>query len=395
MFCRTPLLCLSTFCDISGYSCVFYQLVMTRFELTTVLEDARVNGLTHSLFPYPARTTPSIPREAISKLSPPGGIVLDPFCGGGTTLVEALAQGRQAVGSDLNPVAVYVSRVKTTRIDPGKLDELVGYLAAELTNGYDPDSTNSADFFDERELGVLPAKVAADLPHLVNLVSSLRVSDDLARLMKLVLAATCFTLQEKRMIARIAAGKVSFPTLFAGRLREAAKSMRAFHSRVPGSCKPQIINQDATALVDFVPSTVPKADLVVMSPPYLGVHIEYAEVMMGGRVRSMVVPKILDIPIERRNFLISEGQYFEKMGTVASTLSTVTKRGGYVCVIVGFKTDEHEKSFNTAFQSNGLRLVSRWKRPVAQTYGTRRRFHSFLTKKTVMMRHESVLFYKS
>jgi SAM-dependent methyltransferase len=369
--------------------------MMTRFELTTVLEDARVNGLTHNLFPYPARTTPSIPRETISKLSPPGGIVLDPFCGGGTTLVEALAQGRQAVGSDLNPVAVYVSKVKTTRIDPAKLDELVGYLTAELKNGYDPGSANAADLFDKRESGVLPASVAAELPRLVNLISNQQTSDDLARLMKLVLAATCFTLEEKRMIARIADGKVSFETLFAGRLREAAKSVRAFHSQVPGSCKSQIINQDATALVDFVPSTVPKADLVVMSPPYLGVHIEYAEIMMGGRVRSMVIPKILDIPIKRKNYLISEGQYFDKMGTIASTLCQITKRGAYVCVIVGFKTDEHEKSFNTAFRSNGLRLVSRWMRPVDRTYGTRRRFHSFLSKKTAMMRHESVLFYRS
>jgi hypothetical protein len=43
-------------------------------------------------------------------------MVLDPMCGCGTTLVEALLQGRNAIGNDLNPLAVLISKVKTTLI---------------------------------------------------------------------------------------------------------------------------------------------------------------------------------------------------------------------------------------------------------------------------------------
>lgn len=44
----------------------------------------------------------------------PGEIVLDPFMGGGTTLVEACSLGRRAVGTDVSSLATFTARVKTT-----------------------------------------------------------------------------------------------------------------------------------------------------------------------------------------------------------------------------------------------------------------------------------------
>jgi len=45
--------------------------------------------------------------------------VLDPFMGGGTTVVEALSLGRKAVGVDLNPLGHFVATVKTTPLTRG------------------------------------------------------------------------------------------------------------------------------------------------------------------------------------------------------------------------------------------------------------------------------------
>jgi hypothetical protein len=47
-----------------------------------------------------------------------GDTVLDPFCGSGTTLLEAQLLGRKAIGFDINPLAALISSVKTTEIDP-------------------------------------------------------------------------------------------------------------------------------------------------------------------------------------------------------------------------------------------------------------------------------------
>src|SRR5215467_12038614 len=64
-----------------------------------------VRGLTHDFYKYPARFSPSFARAAIETFTKPGQLVLDPHVGGGTTLVEARALGRECVGVDISPLA--------------------------------------------------------------------------------------------------------------------------------------------------------------------------------------------------------------------------------------------------------------------------------------------------
>lgn len=73
--------------------------------------------LTHKLHDYPARMIPQIAERLIERYSPVCGKILDPFCGSGTTLVEARLANRNAVGNDINPLAVLLSKVKSTPID--------------------------------------------------------------------------------------------------------------------------------------------------------------------------------------------------------------------------------------------------------------------------------------
>src|SRR5262249_42865325 len=73
-----------------------------------------VTGFTHNFYRYPARFSPRFARGAIEAFSDPGDVICDPFMGGATTLVEARALGRHAVGSDISSLAVFLGRVKTT-----------------------------------------------------------------------------------------------------------------------------------------------------------------------------------------------------------------------------------------------------------------------------------------
>src|SRR5437016_1514106 len=69
----------------------------------------------HSFHSYPAKFIPEIPRSLIQILQPPkDSLVFDPFCGCGTTLVEAQRAGYDSVGIDLNPIGCLLSRTKTT-----------------------------------------------------------------------------------------------------------------------------------------------------------------------------------------------------------------------------------------------------------------------------------------
>ncbi len=87
-----------------------------------------VGGLTHGFYRYPATTSPDLVREVLLAHSDVGDYLLDPFMGGGTTVVEALAHGRLAVGSDLNSLATFVTRVKTTPLTADEWDGIWGWL---------------------------------------------------------------------------------------------------------------------------------------------------------------------------------------------------------------------------------------------------------------------------
>lgn len=77
--------------------------------------DAPPNTGIHAIHPYPAKFIPQIPATLIELLDPDRqALILDPFCGSGTTLVEAIRLGRNVWGIDLHPLACLISRVKTT-----------------------------------------------------------------------------------------------------------------------------------------------------------------------------------------------------------------------------------------------------------------------------------------
>jgi hypothetical protein len=60
-----------------------------------------------------------IPREILRSIDPPTRtLILDPFCGSGTVLLEGIALGYQTIGIDVNPIARLISKVKTTPLDP-------------------------------------------------------------------------------------------------------------------------------------------------------------------------------------------------------------------------------------------------------------------------------------
>lgn len=75
-----------------------------------------------AIHPYPAKFIGDIPRALLGALPlPPRTLVFDPFCGCGTTLLEAQRRGVPSVGVDLNPIACLIARVKTSPAPDGLL----------------------------------------------------------------------------------------------------------------------------------------------------------------------------------------------------------------------------------------------------------------------------------
>ena len=74
---------------------------------------------------------PSLARYFIVAYSKPGDIVLDPFCGKGTALYEAMRLGRHVGGADIAPDAVVVSRAKCRPVSVAQMANYVQQLNAE------------------------------------------------------------------------------------------------------------------------------------------------------------------------------------------------------------------------------------------------------------------------
>jgi len=68
----------------------------------------------HSICPYFAMFPEDFVEAWVSRLTKRGDVVLDPFCGRGTTPFQSLLMERMAVGNDVNPVAYVVTRAKTS-----------------------------------------------------------------------------------------------------------------------------------------------------------------------------------------------------------------------------------------------------------------------------------------
>lgn len=92
------------------------------------------NDYTHNFHPYAAKFPAAAIRPLIERYTRRDDIVLDPFCGSGTTLVECRLLGRNAVGIELNPVGVLISRCKSypfSKEDTDCLREILEELEGE------------------------------------------------------------------------------------------------------------------------------------------------------------------------------------------------------------------------------------------------------------------------
>ncbi|MCC5824329.1 MAG: site-specific DNA-methyltransferase [Phycisphaerales bacterium] len=83
-------------------------------KATDVIEIPAINNMATERTGYPTQKPLALLDLLVGACCPPGGLVVDPCCGSGTTLVAAHRLGRRAIGADLNPQAVEITRSRLT-----------------------------------------------------------------------------------------------------------------------------------------------------------------------------------------------------------------------------------------------------------------------------------------
>jgi 16S rRNA G966 N2-methylase RsmD len=233
---------------------------------------------THGFHAYPARMHPETARRALEAF--PGGAVLDPFVGSGTTAVEALRAGRAFTGIDLSPVALEVAWARTRVLHP---DECRRFERAALALAdrafsenerpefrYPPEASPEREWYDPhtlREICVLKGLIdGAEELH--------------RRLLRSVLSSIVVKLSfqasdsdpRKDVYHRTRPRGATFRN-FADRCSELTKGLLQLSSdlykRKVEKREPRFLRGDARVLDGGA------ADLVLTSPPYPGTY-DYA-----------------------------------------------------------------------------------------------------------------------
>jgi SAM-dependent methyltransferase len=234
-------------------------------------------ALTHGFHSYAGRMHPGTARRVVERFSQPGQRVLDPFCGSGTVLVEAMAAGRKATGSDASPLAVIIASVRTSPLDfVGRQRLLEAAHAIEEA---------SAERARKRQRPEIPkwAKSESDRfePHVALELYGLREligqtdEDEVGRALRASLSSILVKFMRGKadeQPRRIGRGVPSH--FFASRVEELAQSLEALERRVPaGTPIPKVRVADARHMPTVHDQSI---DMILSSPPYAGTY-DYAE----------------------------------------------------------------------------------------------------------------------
>jgi SAM-dependent methyltransferase len=361
--------------------------------------------LTHPLHRYSSKFIPQIARQAIMLTTSPGELVLDPFCGSGTVLVEAGLLGRRGIGVDLNPLAVMISKAKVAVISPARLKRLLAEMRARLTQT----SAGQTKLDTHVEVAVRESEVDDDrAPY--SLVRDPAFSrwfraEVLSELLNINRELDRIEEPELRRLARVALSDVLRPSskahagypnvmydetrkgpdaatpLFLRRLEEFVNASLAFQEAMTDKMAADAALGDARRL----PLSDASVDSVVTHPPYIS-SVPYAEYGYLSLRWLGVMPRHLD------RVLIGGGRHrpdvvarFAADYAIAlEEVHRVLKPGRWCFVLVGDPTVNGERvdlgSMTSRLASSvGLRVEAQHKR-----IGTNRRAN--------LMRHETLLF---
>jgi hypothetical protein len=262
---------------------------------TPVSIGPRRTASPHEYYRYPARFSAELAAAVIQAFSAPGDVVADYFLGGGTTLVEARLASRIGVGSDINSLSVFVSKVKTRTYSTSELaDVAVWAESAVIPPGtrlnWPADEQSVAYFrnFDAPNLaeqrGVLLAALDA-----LGAIRSNRAKD-FARCVLLRTAQWGFDMRSQVPTAdELRATLIENTTSMIVAARRATTRYRSADAKVTSDGLPRslVLHQGLPGVAGH-PALArhPKPRLVMTSPPYPGVYVNYHRWKLRGRLET-------------------------------------------------------------------------------------------------------------
>ena len=324
---------------------------------------------THCFHSYPAMMIPQVARKLLEQYGARGGWLLDPYCGTGTSLVEASIYGMNAVGCDINPLVRLIASAKTTTLSLDALDTGIESLLDAFARGSLDKNGSSTDRIPpvlNRDYW-FSTKVVKCLSAIRELILS--VDDETTRNFLWVafsetVRECSYTKNGEFKLVRMRAEKLESHNpdvfgIFRGKLARNREGLAAYIERRQDV---DVLVTDANTANGETPRVPQSFDLVITSPPYgdSPTTVAYGQfsrlsaewiglpnprkvdrLSMGGSRRnghlpdSPVTPAMEEIRIaDEKRALQVEAFYFDLRNSI-KTIASITSDRATVCYVVG------------------------------------------------------------
>ncbi|MCE9530827.1 MAG: hypothetical protein K8T89_06855 [Planctomycetes bacterium] len=245
-------------------------------------EDAARSHV-HGFHTYPARMHPDTAARLVRSFVPDGGTVLDPFCGSGTVLIEALVAEVRPFGVDLNPLAVMLTKCKTRLRSTEELQTLIATatVCANYANERRKARAGASRRYSAEDVQLFEPHVLLELDSLRTKISE--ITDNALWLdLALVLSSLLVKFSKKssdtsgEMVARKT--MPGFPSkMFVRKAEDLVQRLMALGKLVTNP-QPVFVDQDDATKLKTLPSV--KMDAIVTSPPYAATYDYVAHHML-------------------------------------------------------------------------------------------------------------------
>lgn len=313
----------------------------TRFASAdwTFNSRTRADGEFH---PYPARYIPELPAQVLDLLDIHSGVILDPFCGSGTTLAVARERGLDSVGVDVNPIACLISRVRTSRWEEGDEEQLASHLLG-LRAAAAESTTVGEEFTDIPRLDHwFPDYAQIALSGAVRYVRGLSPQDPWRdRVAAAVSAATVRVSRQDSDTRYAAIDKAGDQTTVANALGRSLYKVGAWLERNTANYNPHstsiVLNQDARDLSPIEDESVSAA---CFSPPYPNayeywLYHKYRMYWLGFDAVAVRESEIGARPHYSKKNGLTEHDFAEQMTEILRETNRVLRVGSRAVIVIG------------------------------------------------------------
>lgn len=354
----------------------FAQRITIAMPYTRKIDDrwtfrsADTKEYTHGYHVYPAMMIPQIARTLIDEYSPNGEVrtILDPYMGSGTTLVEAAVKGINSIGTDLNPLARMMSKVKTTHYN----EEVIKAQFAEISlhlSFYDASKVLNRNFERVSNYTYWYSEDALlKLSYLHQIIEEYAANSDFFRLILAeIVREVSFTRNGEFKRFRMSEDRIANYNpnpfeLFEKKTKRNIAGLQAYN-RVGHRPEVTICNFNSTCGIPYDIAAPQSIDMVVTSPPYgdskttvaYGQFSRWAnewfgfenaknldnELMGGGKCREVLFNSNELVQTLSEIRALDEKRYWEVVSFLndysksIQNVSKVIRIGGRVCYVVG------------------------------------------------------------